>query len=263
MKSKYFNSEADLVDAFSTVMSTWKGWVIYNEIQGFDLVLANEETGLQIGVEAKLELNAKVICQALEGISNSWAQTGPDYRAVLVPFDAQRPDLVPLCGYCGVTILTVHPNQTYRFVDGGYREVQDGWKCNTYLPSQAGREFSDRGWYPWLPTERMKLPDYIPDVRAGVKSPLQLTPWKISAIKLMILLEKRGWVTRRDIQALQMSPTMWCQPFGGYLKPSEKKRAYIAGPRTPDFRSQHPRNYAEIEADWPTWSVGLEDLPAV
>ncbi len=61
-----------------------------------------------------------------------------------------------------------------------------------------------------------------------------------------------------------MSPTRWCDYFSGYLSPAGKEGRYthyIANHRTPDFKKQHPRNYDEIEDDWPIWSSGLDELP--
>jgi len=58
-----FATEADLCAAFlACVPATWQA---YPESCGFDIVLAHKETGAQIGIEAKLTLNAKVLVRGL------------------------------------------------------------------------------------------------------------------------------------------------------------------------------------------------------
>ncbi len=103
---------------------------------------------------------------------------------------------------------------------------------------------------------RIALPDYIPDVTAGRRSPTKLSEWKIAAIKMAILLETRA-VTRADFRALKMSPTRWLNPRDGWLRRTEAG-GYVAGPRIPDFRSQHPVNYLQIRADAPRWMAAIE-----
>src|SRR3546814_9584478 len=76
-------------------------------------------------------------------------------------------------------------------------------------------------WHPWCPEERCVLPEYVPDVVAGIPSPIILSPWKIQAIKLAIILERRGWVTRADMRPLKLSPTIWTG-HSGYLARTEE-----------------------------------------
>jgi hypothetical protein len=78
-----FTKEVDLCKAFIETLP--KGWTNYNETGGYDILLVHDETGFQIGVEAKLRLNAKVICQAMSGLNSVYDHSGPDCRAVLVP----------------------------------------------------------------------------------------------------------------------------------------------------------------------------------
>ena len=231
-------------------------WTVYPETCGFDLVLLGRHSVVTIGIEAKLSLNAKVLCQAVQGAADYYCRSGPDYRAVLVPGEGKINGVSELAAHIGVTVIVVE-NVGW---SGG-----DDWRFRPELPTPFGSQyFERRNWHPWVPGEPLKLPDYVPDTVAGTKSPCMLTPWKISAIKLCILIERRGYVTRRDMKALEISPTRWCDAFHGYLVPDGKDGRYthyIAGPRTPDFRAQHPRNYEEIEDDWSVWSVGLDDLP--
>src|SRR4028119_817912 len=104
--SQTFTRKADLCAAFMAVLP--EGWVAYPETGGFDLLLVRAADGLQIGVEAKLRLNAKVIRQACEP-SRPDQLTGPnpDCRAVLVPQGAAGADLIELCRLLGLTVTTL------------------------------------------------------------------------------------------------------------------------------------------------------------
>ena len=92
-KEKAYATEAELVAAFCALIdpARWARnpsdaprWTQYHETAGWDLLLVNPD-GVQIGIEAKLSLNPKVLDQALPG---RWGEErGPDYRAVLVPAD--------------------------------------------------------------------------------------------------------------------------------------------------------------------------------
>ncbi len=85
---------------------------------------------------------------------------------------------------------------------------------------------------------------------------MKLSEWKIAAIKMAIILERRA-VTRADFRALKMSPTRWLDPRDGWLTRCED--GYVATPRLPDFRAQHPVNYQQIRDDAPKWLAKLDD----
>lgn len=254
-----FESEADLVRAFCACVERRNAaaarrpnfrhdWVIYPETAGFDLVLACRFSGIQVGIEAKLRLNLKVIEQALAGHGCEWSG-GPDYRAVLVPLGPSvQSGIRTVANHIGLTVITVYDSRI------SWHGTHDpDWMIQPSLPDEDGSGFSLEGWHPWLPTERLKLPEYVPDVEAGHKSPVALTQWKIKAIKLMILLDRRGRVTRGDMKALAISPTRWTDAYNGLLVASPAAGGYVRCDATPDFRRQHPRNYAEIEEDFEKW----------
>lgn len=260
-----FASEADLVAGFCAyIEKNWNNrntperWVIYHETAGWDVLLAEESTGVQIGIEAKLSLNAKAIEQALVGAGDSRyaASPGPDYRAVLVPANACQAHLTTICRHIGLTLLKLRD-----FNAGSGREWREKYGPRWQVtfaghgpPEEDGGQFgpSLTGWFPWLPEKRHKLPDYIPDVSGGKASPVALTEWKIRAIKLLILLDRNGFVTRSDMRAIDISPTRWTAA-GGFLKPDTELGGYVRHHRTPDLRAQHPVNYAQIEADFEKW----------
>lgn len=256
--SKLFAKETDLVGAFGAWLAgpdrlgmsktPGAGWTAYHETGGWDLLLSNDETGIQVGIEAKLSLNAKVLAQALP--YGHWRDVGPDYRAVLVPEDSCQHHMAQICRYVGLTIIAV-----------GQRE--EGWPTKLEwhssiagLPQESDRSYENDKWHPWLPEQRITLPDYVPDVCGGDSAPVALTPWKIKAIKLMILLRKRGAVTRADMRALDISPTRWTDRAHGYLAPGPN--GYVSCDTTPNLQAQHPRNWSEIEADFENWNPHAE-----
>lgn len=254
-RKEQFNTEAALVAAFIEGVKADRvfDYDIYPETGGFDLLLVQRGTGIQIGIEAKLSLNNKVVAQALGDNDGSYGMSGPDYRAVLVPHGGIQSSISPICHAIGLTILSV--NNAYPDAKKPH------WRVYKTFPNEmASGCWSLRGWHPWCPIERIKLPDYVPDVKAGVPSPIVLTEWKIKAIKLMIILERRGYVTRRDMRVLDISPTRWTDAYHGMLTPSAERGGYMACKRTPDFRKMHPQNYPQIEADIAEWSKGLDSL---
>lgn len=241
--SKLFATEAELVTEFLAQLQRGRRknieqvWTVYPETAGWDLLLVHS-SGFQVGLEAKLSMNAKVIDQALSGQHRIWEQIGPDYRGIIVPDDKLQLHLSNICHAIGIGIVVIRPVE-----HGIYRYLN--------LP---GEESYSTSWPNWLPAERCKLPDFIPDVEAGIASPVQLTDWKVKAIKLMIVLERRGYVTRADMKALKISPSRWTDGWHGFLDRAPERGGYVANSRTPDLRTQHPRNYAEIEALAETWA---------
>lgn len=254
-KETDFANEADLVAAFVAHVEGWNAnpnrktskWTVYPETAGWDLLLV-DEVGVQIGIEAKMALNAKVICQALPHAT--WATAdGPDYRAVLVPSKGTQGNFHPITQALGLTVIEV----SRRTPDWGGKlwvQIQP-----SSLPDEhSGFDWDLQRWVSWLPSRRCQLPDYVPDVQGGKPSPVALTAWKIKAIKLMILLERRGGVTRRDMNHLGISASRWTDNYHGFLRADRLKGMYVRCERTPDLRAQHPTNWQQIEADFAKWA---------
>src|SRR6185437_3226759 len=168
-----FKTEAELCAAFIE-WAIREGYRCYPETADFD-ILAVDEDGWQIGIEAKLRMNVKVISQALPRYG---AEIGPDHRAILVP--SIDSELREICGFCGLEIF---------YCLTRYRDPRPGRR------HEFARDRSDRGaMFDWNPKQRCELPEYMPDVPAGVPSPLKLTPWKIAALKVLARIEISGWI---------------------------------------------------------------------
>lgn len=223
-----FANEAELCAAF--VRQTTKrraGWTAYPETCGWDLLMVRGD-GAQVGIQAKMRLNAEVINQALE--EPLWyGACGPDYRAVLIPGDTNG-DLEKVLHHLGINLI---------------RCWQNG--ISNLLPDAR----FERDWHEALPLQRHPLPDYVPDVQAGVKSPIQLTDWKIKALKLCILLEHRGYLTRADFKRLHVDCRRWIAPGNRWLKATPQ--GFVADTHLPDFKAQHPRVWEQIKADPDKW----------
>lgn len=245
-KPEWAQSEAALVQEFCDRVDrsySRKRWTIYPETAGWDLLLVHSD-GFQLGVEAKLTLNAKVIDQSLDRQHARYNHDGPDFRAVLVPTVGLQHHLERICAAIGINIIALRDDRY------GAKYVN--------LPIN----YDEHNWHNWCPAIRCPVPDYIPDVRAGVAAPVKLTEWKIKAIKLMIVLERKGWVDRSDMRAIGISPSRWTDCYNGFLARGGAGQ-YVRFEGTPDYRVQHPDNYAQIEADAAKWGTCFDPFKQV
>lgn len=253
-------SEADLCKAFLSCVPD--GWTAYNETGDFDILLVHDETGHQIGIEAKLALNAKVLCQATDRRDSRYAVRGPDYRAVLV--GTSSPGMLTLASRLGLTVLTVTarlagPRRGYFYEGPPQIQFELGSGCR--LPRFAdfrpdARAWVDsQDWQDCAPIQRLALPEYVPDVDAGHPAPQKLSNWKIAAMKLCVLCEKQGYLDRSDFKALQISPSRWMDGYS-MVKGAVRGR-WVPGRHWPaeSYRSQHPSIYARIDEDFKKWSL--------
>jgi hypothetical protein len=215
-------SEVELCAAFIAWTQANSDWVVYPETGGFDMLLAAPD-GVQLGIEAKLSCTAKLVDQALpkncfQGVA------GPDYRGVLLP-ECPREKSRELLRSLGLLAFY-----------GSRRDDQF-----------HGASLTDReGWSHWAPEQRLELPRFLPDVAAGAPSPIRLTKSKIAALKLIALIEVRGYVVPQDFRDLGVDSRRWTNPMHGLLQLDGQGR-YQRGEKLM-FDKQHPRVFAEIVA---------------
>ncbi len=236
-KEKPFATEVDLCAAFIAALP--KEWTAYAETAGWDILLVRRADGFQIGVQAKLQFNAHVLTQAIEG--GHWyhaTSAGPDCRAVLVPADDIR--MSTIANFIGITVIAFRAAGEH--VHGYHRRA-------SFQPQLPDRHH-DTYWYEWCPAKRHELPEYVPDVAAGAPAPNQLTYWKIQAAKICVLLETRGFVTREDFKALHIDHRRWIAKDGWLVK---SEQGWVAGKHTPNLKAAHPTNYEQIKADIAKW----------
>ncbi len=234
-KEKPFATEAALCARFIEALPI--GWTPYAETAGWDILLVRATDGFQIGVQAKLRLNADVVLQTIEETVLCIERRGPDCRAVLVPNDDCGP-FDRIADHIGFTIIRVSATRI-----GVIRDA--------FSPKLPGDRWTNGHWHELCPVKRCELPAYVPDVAAGAKSPLQLTDWKIEAIKLAIVLERRGFVTREDFKHRGIDHRRWIAPGNDWLAVVDGR--FVRGPNLPDFKAQHPKVYSQIEADSHKW----------
>ena len=208
-------------------------WTPYAETAGWDILLVAED-GTQIGVQAKLKFNMKVLSQSIPDSWDDWRGTGPDYRAVLVPEgDSAHSNI---CDTLGLKLM---------------HRLSRGWGEPEFAPSLDMGDTWGGCWHYWSPTKREALPEFVPDVVAGASGPVQLTKWKIAALRIVATLEVRGHVTRQDFRAYGVDPRRWTGS-GGWLVPRSERMQhagqYVRGPAL-DFDRQHPDVYAQVLAE--------------
>lgn len=246
-----WEKEADLCREFVAVIARdHPEWTVYPETAGFDMVLVHA-SGVQIAVEAKLTLNAKVLCQAMPRFHE--IADGPDFRAVLV--GRVQGDLVPLAKHLHVTTLTLATRGRNFSLSRKLPEI----KAAKYHPKQY--QWLDReDWYDLAPTERLKLPEYVPQNEAGHPAPMVLSDWKIKAMKVCQWVIRNKTITRAHFKALKIDPSRWMN--GYWLEKAEGRGHWRAARAFPaaSYQSQHPEVWAQIEADYPNWSKPLETI---
>lgn len=231
---KMFKTEADLCTAFIASIDSDR-WTPYAETAGWDILLARKADGFQIGIQAKQKMNTDVVNQTIEEYRNygSAERPGPDCRAVLVPSSA---GFRIICQYLAVVII--EPIQQMN---------ASRWRFSPSLPL-APPGYDNGEWPEWAPMKRHALPDYVPDVRAGASAPTQLTDWKIKALKLEVLLDRHGSVTRADFSHLRLDYRRWIA--SGWIR--LEGGVFVAGDQ-PGFKAMHPRVYGEIRDDFEKW----------
>lgn len=250
-----FDSEAALCQAF--LRGVPEEWLPYPETAGWDILLVHRVGGWQIGVEAKLSLNAKVICQAISGKRYG---TGPDFRAVLV--GKVVAENAAIAEALGLTVIT--PKSDWALPGYG-RFYKQGPRVPAFNPDLPKAEKLERigtwwgdwdrePWFDCFPTSRHKLPDYVPEVACGVPSPLILSDWKIKAMRVCVWVEKHGVITRAIFKKLGIDPSRWMN--GHWLTAGANRGDWVAGSSFPanQMRREHAAIYARIEADYPEWS---------
>lgn len=242
-------TEAELCSIFIRDMNAQPGWTCYPETGGFD-ILAVHDDGRQVGVEAKLQLNAKVADQIMpEPWQFRYGMTGPDHRIVIVSkiTDASA-GIAKLLGYMGVPVLV--PREGYESRESFKKRMEF---CSHNLAGLlSGRDPWGRvDLFDWNPEERCQVPMVVPQVAAGVPAPVRLTPWKEKALRALALMRRQGFITTKQIKELGMSPTAWTQHSStqSWLDKGSKPGQWIETDRTPAFDKQHPEAYAVAVAE--------------
>lgn len=218
-KTKPFATEADLCAAFLAWLKERHPTLrAYAEWAGWDILVVYPE-GFQLGIQAKLRLNAEVLLQAAP---SEWGleDPGPDFRGILVP---DRGALSALADYLGFVVLE------HRFEHRGRHE---------FWPPSMDPE----PWLDWRPITRLPLPPCETDAVAGSSAPVTLTHWKLCALAVLAELAIKGTITTKRMRELGVSPSRWLQ--ARWLVPADQRAQWARGDRCPAFDEQHPTAYA-------------------
>lgn len=238
--------ESVLCDLFIQEFNKIPGWTCYPEAAGFDVLVVNDD-GRQIGVEAKLTLNAKVADQILPNHGEDfYGSPGPDHRLVIVSkiTDANA-GIAKMLRRLGVKVLCPNESWTAR----GYEHT---FSLEHRLLYAEGWNVSDEHMFDWSPAERCRVPAIVTTLPAGVPAPVRLTPWKESALKVVALMRKQGFITAKQIAAHGIGVTAWTQPSGSkpaWLGKSAVRGQWLETKHMPPFDNQHPDMYAKAVRD--------------
>ena len=229
MKSPAFASEADLCAAFLA----WAGRTApditcYAEWAGWDILLVYPE-GFQLGIQAKLRLNAEVVGQASPSFYDDAGDHGPDYRGVLVPAANGLSGLAHRLG-----LIDFYPYGTE------YRTGLLQFVPTLREPYGKGR--IDPNWLDWNPKTRHPLPPTLTDAVAGSSAPVSLTTWKLRALAVLAELSLRGTITTKQVREIGCDPRRWLQQH--WLMPGDARGQWVRGEKCPPFDRQHPSAYA-------------------
>lgn len=236
-------TEAELCALFIAEFNALAGWICYPEAAGFD-ILAVHEDGRQIGVQAKLQLNAKVAEQILPTDRDDYyGEAGPDHRIVIVSkiTDASA-GIARMLDMLGVKVLCPRAGKTTNGSAYTFESFKDLRGARTKKST-----LNQPSLFDWNPSKRCVVPSIVEDTPAGVPSPIRLTPWKESAIKVIAKLRKQGFITTKEIAAHGISTTRWTRPRGrkqAWLKKGSVRGQWVATPHLPALDQQHPALFA-------------------
>ncbi|AMT88806.1 MULTISPECIES: hypothetical protein [Pseudomonas] len=183
-----------------------------------------------------MQLNAKVADQILPCRGDDlYGRAGPDYRLVIVSkiTDASK-GIVKMLEHLGVRVMV--PRQSW---------TRQG-NCLTFsldhslLEVSGHKPFYDWYMFDWNPPERCQVP-------AGVPSPVRLTPWKESALKVLAQLRRQGFITAKQIASHGIGVSAWTQAPGSkpaWLAKGAVRGTWIETEHLPAFDKQPPDVYA-------------------
>ena len=225
MSGSKFATESDLCAAFiAWQQRTCPAATCYAETGGWDILVVYAD-GVQLGIQAKLRLNAEVVLQATPDWRWDHVGNGPDYRAVLVPDTNGNSALAERLG-----LIVFRASRDYRDVIQFDPDLISGHQ-----------------WLDWNPAKRHPVPETSTDSVAGSPCPVTLTPWKVKALAVLAALEVGGTVTRERLRRAGVDPRRWFNER--WLVPGDVEGEFVRGPACPAFDKQHPSAYAAAVAN--------------
>lgn len=227
-------TEAELCDLFAEAARA-DGWDVYPEVRGWDLLLvwrgagrsmpakssrfhedlyAAVPAGWQFGIDAKMRANVEVLDQAA---SRMGAKRRPDAGAVLVP--THSGSFESLARRLGLAVFDLR--------NCADRKDRYGWERERRPISPI----SIRAIPPETRTGPVPLPPVPLVGSGGHASPRSLTPWRVAALRLCILLEQQGHLTGADFKAHGVDRRTWLEQRWLVAEGSGRPARYLPGPR--------------------------------
>lgn len=185
-----YSLEKDLCDDFIYFIKK-SSWKVYAEQNNWDMIIVRGK--IQVGVQAKLIANNKVLIQTLPKLP--YTGIGPTYRIALI------------AGFTGRTprarfeTRKIFYSMARHFrvivIDMSCRnKLMTGWDWN--LGYKGGKRNLNLKHYNWRPSELEWVPPFIPNFPAGVPSPKHVSKWNLSMLDLRELELERGWICLED-----------------------------------------------------------------
>ncbi|MRG98848.1 hypothetical protein GIY21_00915 [Xanthomonas sontii] len=238
-------SEAVLCAAFIAEVNKIPGCTCYPETGGYDIVVALPDSR-QIGVEAKLQLNAKVAEQILPSHGHELhGAAGPDHRLVIVRSITEANEgIARMLQMLGVEVWA--PSVYQRLGDPAELCFRAAHRLSLDADvAEPPRHNMDYHYYSALydfnPPQRIQLPDVAPTTQAGIPAPVRMTPWKMAAVRVLARLRAQGHIMAKEIAAEGCSPSIWTQKW---LDRGAVRGQWVESARTPALDKQHPELYA-------------------
>lgn len=267
-----FSKESDLCQAF--LDSLPDGWKKYPEQGDWDFIIQRGST--QIGVQAKLVADSKVLTQALPSCPVE-PEVGPHYRAVLIGRWSGRTVKAALRSRSDFCALARHLRLLVLRSPDLWRNAKVrplGWgRFNRWLPADRMINYTQMlkrppweklNWrhYRWHPSSPLWVPPFEPDLPSGVPSPSHVSAWQLAALELHRECEKKGWVCLDDAKKIVASMT------GASFQPSSllkrfwfatQKAALGRQKRWKPLKERHSRLKTPAE-EWPElWKRVMDD----
>jgi hypothetical protein len=193
-----FAKETDLCCAF--LDSLPPAWKKYPEQADWDILI--QRGRIQVGIQAKLVADTKVLLQALPFIPGD-PETGPAYRAVLIgewtgrTAKARQRARMEFCALARhLRLLVVRPPPS---AGGGWLDMGTNM---TRLIDRFPWRVIDWRHYRWHPSAPLWVPPFEPDLPAGVPSPAHVTPWHLAAMLMHAECERKGWICLTDARRI-------------------------------------------------------------
>lgn len=231
-------TERDLCLIFIEEMNEQPGWTCYPETCGFDILVVHD-SGRQIGVEAKLHLNSKVADQILP--ADSWHRyggAGPDHRLVIVrSITDANAGIAKMLQQLGVAVWELQVRERAHG-HATFFQVREHLRKDDLC--REGDYCFQAGMFDWNPTERLIVPDAVPTLDAGIPAPIQMTPWKMAAVRVLARLRVQGSIAAKEIVAEGCSPSIWTQRW---LARGSACGQWVETEAMPAFDRQHPELY--------------------